>query len=157
MKPFNLQHQIKNILYCIFISFGFIYPLFAGILSYNDEIIKIQYNSPTKSDIQFCLQKENFIFGKNSYRECKTFSGKLDSIFESYETNLDEPNETQWAFYDYLGRQIFPDVTIEGNPHPFELQSIVRSKRGQTSLQLLRKKDRAYFFLRVSWNNIVWE
>lgn len=152
----RLKKSTKVFFY-IMIVMAFIYPLFAGILSYNDEIIKIQYNSPTKSEIQFCLQKENFIFGKNSFRDCKPFLGKLDSIFESFEINLEEPNETQWAFYDYLGRQIFPDVTIDRNPLPFELQSIVRSKRGQISLQLLRKKDKAFFFIRINWDNVVWE
>lgn len=155
----DLKYQFKNLIQNFIYISGilFFFPVFANYLVLSEEKIVLKYLNPLKSEIQFCRQKENFIFGKNPSKDCKNFSGNLDSIFESFEISSEEVGETQWAFYDYLGRQIFPILTIEGHEFEYELLSFVRSKRGQIGIQIQRKKDGLYFFYRINWENIRWE
>ncbi|TGM79673.1 hypothetical protein [Leptospira bouyouniensis] len=133
------------------------YPLFANFLVTPEVTLRLEIPSNLRSQLRFCKQNPIQVYGRNpigSQNICVTvLEGEV--IMESFFTEeMEETSETQWSFYDPLGKQIFPLVSWEGS-EPMVFVSLVRSKRGQFGVQLQRKKDGAYFFYRTKLSNWV--
>lgn len=141
----------------IFCFIWFVYPVLGNFLVTPELTFRLELVGFSREQIRFCKQKPIQVFGRNpiapsmSCHFLPEVEVGLDQFFteESVETE-----ETQWAFYDGAGKQLFPIVSWEGQ-EPMNLISVVRSKRGQFGVQLQRKKDGAYFFYRTKMSNWV--
>ncbi|WP_409037448.1 hypothetical protein [Leptospira levettii] len=131
-------------------------PVFSNFLVTPDEILKLEFQTGVRSQIRFCKQNPAQVFGRNpigSFTNCVAVLESEVTLESFFLEPLEETTETQWAFYDSAGKQIFPSVSWEG-VDPMVFVSLVRSKRGQFGVQLQKKKDGAYFFYRTkisSW------
>ncbi|MCW7505120.1 hypothetical protein [Leptospira paudalimensis] len=153
------MNQLKEKLFQIGISFFFLLitlPVLSNFLVTPDEILKLEFQTGVRSQLRFCKQNPIQVYGRNPIgNQLNCFSvleGEvgLESFFTEEITDL---TETQWAFYDSMGKQVFPTVVWEGM-EPMVFVSMVRSKRGQFGVQVQKKKDGAYYFYRTkisSW------
>ncbi|TGM38051.1 hypothetical protein [Leptospira biflexa] len=138
----------------VFVS---IYPLFANFLVTPEEILRLEFPSNVRNQIRFCKQNPIQVYGKNpigSGSICVTVLEGEVAMESFFAEELEETSETQWSFYDSVGKQIFPSVSWEGS-EPMVFVSLVRSKRGQFGVQLQRKKEGAYYFYRTKLSNWV--
>ncbi|WP_322113605.1 hypothetical protein [Leptospira levettii] len=131
-------------------------PVFSNFLVTPDEILKLEFQTGVRSQIRFCKQNPAQVFGRNpigNQLNCVSVQ-EGEVLLESFFTEeISDPTETQWAFYDPIGKQVFPTVVWEGS-EPFVFISLVRSKRGQFGVQVQKKKVGAYYFYRTkisSW------
>lgn len=130
-------------------------PLFSNFLVTPEETIRLEFPSNLRNQIRFCKQNPIQVYGRNPIGSLTNCAIVLESevTMESFFAEpLEETTETQWAFYDSIGKQVFPIVVWEGS-EPMVLISLVRSKRGQFGVQLQRKKDGAYYFYRTKLSN----
>lgn len=131
-----------------------LYPVYANFLVTPEQNLRLELGS-SRDQIRFCKQKPLLVFGRNSIAPsvtCQFLPETEVSLDQFFSEELTETEETQWAFYDASGKQIFPTVTWEGQEALY-LVSVVRSKRGQFGVQLQRKKEGAYFFYRTKMQN----
>lgn len=126
--------------------------LLANFLTTPEELYQLELNLTQRSFIRFCKQSSQNIFGRNPISpenncyQIPEAEVNLESWFP--EEKEAEGGETQWSFYDLQGKQIYPSIKRE-SAEPTVFVSLVRSKRGSFSVQLQRKRDGAYFFLRT--------
>lgn len=133
------------------------YPLFANFLVTPEVTLRLEIPSNLRSQLRFCKQNPIQVYGRNpigSQNICVTVLEGEVTMESFFTEEMEETSETQWSFYDPLGKQIFPLVSWEGI-EPMVFVSLVRSKRGQFGVQLQRKKDGAYFFYRTKLSNWV--
>ncbi|TGL22024.1 hypothetical protein EHQ42_04990 [Leptospira levettii] len=132
-------------------------PVLSNFLVAPDEILKLEFQTNVRSQLRFCKQNPIQVYGRNpigNQLNCVSVQ-EGEVLLESFFTEeISDPTETQWAFYDPIGKQVFPTVVWEGS-EPFVFISLVRSKRGQFGVQLQKKKDGAYFFYRTKLLNWV--
>ncbi|TGL47031.1 hypothetical protein EHQ55_14495 [Leptospira meyeri] len=135
----------------------FIYPLFSNFLVTPEQNLRLELVGSSRDQIRFCKQKPIQVFGRNPITPsgtCQFLPEAEVSLDHFFTEELADTEETQWAFYDGSGKQLFPTVTWEGQ-ETLNFISVVRSKRGQFGMQLQRKKDAAYFFYRTKIQNWV--
>lgn len=135
----------------------FVYPVFSNFLVTPEQTLRLELVGSSRDQIRFCKQKPTQVFGRNLMAPsmaCQFLQESEMSLDQFFPEELTETEETQWAFYDGAGKQLFPTVSWDGQ-EPLYLVSIVRSKRGQFGVQLQRKKDGAYFFYRTKIQNWV--
>ncbi|MCW7461611.1 hypothetical protein [Leptospira limi] len=131
-------------------------PILSNFLVTPDEILKLEFQTNVRSQLRFCKQNPIQVYGRNPMGNQLNCFSVLEGevVLESFFTEeITDPTETQWAFYDSMGKQVFPTVVWEG-VDPLVFVSLVRSKRGQFGVQLQKKKDGAYYFYRTkisSW------
>ncbi|PJZ46578.1 hypothetical protein [Leptospira brenneri] len=131
------------------------YPLLSNFLVTPEQSLRLDLGGVSRDQIRFCKQKSVQVFGRNGIapsNTCQYLSLAEVSLDSFFTEELTDTEETQWAFYDGSGKQIFPTVSWEGQETSF-LVSVVRSKRGQFGVQVQRKKDGAYFFYRTKMQN----
>ncbi|TGL44802.1 hypothetical protein [Leptospira perdikensis] len=151
------MNRILYILIFVLSCFTIAYPVFANFLVTPEQNLRLELVGSSRDQIRFCKQKSSQVFGRNPIAPSVTcqFLPEVEMSLDQFFTEeLTETEETQWAFYDGSGKQLFPTVTWEGQESMF-LVSVVRSKRGQFGVQLQRKKDGAYFFYRTKMPNWV--
>ncbi|XDD47074.1 hypothetical protein AB3N60_03025 [Leptospira sp. WS39.C2] len=133
------------------------YPLLSNFLVTPEESLRLEFQTNVRNQIRFCKQNPNQVYGRNPILSPNTCISVLEGevAMESFfPEELEEITETQWSFYDPMGKQVFPSVGWEGS-EPMVFVSLVRSKRGQYGVQLQRKKDGAYYFYRTKISNWV--
>lgn len=131
--------------------------LFANFLVTPEQTLRLELVGSSRDQIRFCKQKPLLVFGRNPISpstNCQFLPETEVGLDQFFTEELTETEETQWAFYDGSGKQLFPTVSWEGQ-EPMHFISVVRSKRGQFGVQLQRKKDGAYFFYRTKIQNWV--
>lgn len=133
------------------------FPLFSNFLVTPEENLKLEFQTNVRSILRFCKQNPIQVYGRNPINSLSTCVSVLEGevAMESFfPEETVELTETQWSFYDSMGKQIFPTVIWNGSD-PMVFVSLVRSKRGQFGVQLQRKKDGAYYFYRTKLTNWV--
>ncbi|GBF42830.1 hypothetical protein LPTSP2_21220 [Leptospira ellinghausenii] len=154
------MNQLKEKLLLIGIICIFLFitlPVLSNFLVTPDEILKLEFQTNVRSQLRFCKQNPIQVYGRNpigSFTNCVAVLESEVTLESFFLEPLEETTETQWAFYDSAGKQIFPSVSWEG-VDPMVFVSLVRSKRGQFGVQLQKKKDGAYFFYRTKLLNWV--
>lgn len=144
----------------LFLMIGFAfstYPLLANFLVTPEETLRLEFPSNLRNQIRFCKQNPIQVYGRNPIGLQSICAPVLEgevTLESFFQEDLEETSETQWSFYDTMGKQIFPSVSWEGSD-PMVFVSLVRSKRGQYGVQLQRKKDGAYYFYRTKLSNWV--
>ncbi|TGM59039.1 hypothetical protein [Leptospira vanthielii] len=129
----------------------FTYPVFSNFLVTPEQTLRLELGGSSRDQIRFCKQKPLQVFGRNPIAPsitCQFLPEAEVSLDHFFAEELADTEETQWAFYDGSGKQLFPSISWEGQ-ETLHLVSVVRSKRGQFGVQLQRKKDGAYFFYRT--------
>ncbi|TGL87535.1 hypothetical protein EHQ68_07585 [Leptospira congkakensis] len=152
MKSFSLSFIF---LVCLILSST--NPVFSNFLVTPEQNLRLELVGSARDQIRFCKQKPLQVFGRNQIAPSVTcqFLPEVEVSLDHFFTEeLADTEETQWAFYDGTGKQLFPAISWEGQETLF-LVSVVRSKRGQFGVQLQRKKDGAYFFYRTKIQNWV--
>ncbi|MDF3820985.1 hypothetical protein P3G55_13815 [Leptospira sp. 96542] len=140
---------IKMIIIILF----FVFPIWSNFLVTPDMEFRLE-SKTDRNQISLCRQKEISPLGKNPISSpCFSVPPDLTNLESIMTEDLNQfKEETQWGFYDSLGKQIFPTVLWEGS-EGHQLISIVRSKRGSFGVQLQRVRDGAYFFYRTKIQN----
>ncbi|TGK47576.1 hypothetical protein EHQ16_02915 [Leptospira kanakyensis] len=150
MKSFSL-----SFIFVVCLILFSICPVFSNFLVTPEQNLRLELVGSARDQIRFCKQKPLQVFGRNQIAPSVTcqFLPEVEvSLDHFFMEELTETEETQWAFYDSSGKQLFPTVSWEGQ-EPLNFISVVRSKRGQFGVQLQRKKDGAYFFYRTKIQN----
>ncbi|MCW7494310.1 hypothetical protein ND861_16810 [Leptospira sp. 2 VSF19] len=143
--------------FLVIVLLSFTYPLLANFLVTPEQNLRLELVGSSRDQIRFCKQKPIQVFGRNpvtSSGTCQFLPEAEVSLDHFFTEELADTEETQWAFYDGSGKQLFPTVTWEGQ-ETLNFISVVRSKRGQFGMQLQRKRDEAYFFYRTKIQNWV--
>lgn len=146
-----MKKKSQTIGFVIGLVFLFTSSLFANFLVTPDQTLRLELVGSSRDQIRFCKQKPLLVFGRNPISPsmtCQFLPETEVSLDQFFTEELSETEETQWAFYDGSGKQLFPTVSWEGQ-ESMNFVSVVRSKRGQFGVQLQRKKDGAYFFYRT--------
>ncbi|XDD54783.1 hypothetical protein AB3N62_02985 [Leptospira sp. WS4.C2] len=142
----------KRFVYSAALCFVFItYPALANFLVTPEQNLRLELGGSSRDQIRFCKQKPTHVFGRNPIAPsatCQFLPETEVSLEHFFAEELTDTEETQWAFYDGSGKQLFPSITWEGQ-ETLHLVSVVRSKRGHFGVQLQRKKDGAYYFYRT--------
>ncbi|MCT8333570.1 hypothetical protein NUH30_07790 [Leptospira sp. 85282-16] len=152
-----MKKKSQTIGFVIGLVFLFTSSLFANFLVTPDQTLRLELVGSSRDQIRFCKQKPLLVFGRNPISPsmtCQFLPETEVSLDQFFTEELSEIEETQWAFYDGSGKQLFPTVSWEGQ-ESMNFVSVVRSKRGQFGVQLQRKKDGAYFFYRTKMLNWV--
>lgn len=150
----NFKLYLSPFLLCFVL---FTYPVLANFLVTPEQNLRLELVGSSRDQIRFCKQKPAQVFGRNVIAPsvtCQFLPEAEVSLDHFFKEELADTEETQWAFYDGSGKQLYPTVSWEGQETLF-LVSVVRSKRGQFGVQLQRKKDGAYFFYRTKVQNWV--
>ncbi|MBM9549035.1 hypothetical protein JWG40_18560 [Leptospira sp. 201903074] len=135
----------------------FTYPVLSNFLVTPEQTLRLELVGSSRDQIRFCKQKPIHVFGRNPISpsvNCMHLPETEISLDQFFTEELSDTEETQWAFYDGSGKQIYPTVFWEGQ-ETLNFVSVVRSKRGQFGVQLQRKKDGAYYFYRTKMQNWV--